>query len=572
MKLAGGLGKLAQAGAILFATLVTAAAPAADGTDDFRILYFESLKPLTGNIAASGQLKADDPLATGFSFDAYGRRFELALERNSKLVQDPATTAIAYRGAVVQQPGSWARLTSIGDELHGMIWDGADLYIIEPANDAREFVVAPLDPAQAGNLIYRLSDTLVDLGPDFCSAIDFPAGEPADGLASFKALTSDLKMQAILQQAPGAEMRLRLSALGDPSFLQRYASDTEARNAILVRLNNVDGIFSTQLGVEIQVSNVTLYGNDNNPFTGTTDAAMLLNELGLTRSNTPVLRADGLTHLFTGRNLDGDTVGLGYIDALCRSRYGAALTETRGRGEAMESLITAHEIGHNFGAIHDGIAECRDTLPERFIMTAFFPAQGPEITSFSQCSLVAMSQSLAGAACLTSLPPADATVAFATPPTGLTNGQSFNWSVTVTNAGVQQAAGTTLSVTLPAGITVEDATVTGGSCSSGAGTVQCALGPVPGNESRTVVLQLRVQASGLSTVTALAAATNENNTANNSASAVLAVDAAAPVVTTPSAPATGSGGGGGGGGSMQLLWLMTLGPLVLARRRRKPAA
>lgn len=562
-RLFGSLARLAVSMLALFGTLPCAFA--ADSGNDFRILYFEPLTPLPGGQVTTAQQKeaGSAGLVQTLAFDAYGRRFELELELNAKVMQDTEGSAIAYRGELPNQPGSWTRLTRIGDELHGLLWDGNELYVIEPAAVAGEFMVAPLAPGQDGNLIYRLSDTLVDLGANFCSSLDEAPEDASDGLTTFNALTQDLKTRTVLQQAAGATLGLRLSVLADASLRARYPTEAELRDALLVRLNNVDGIFSAQLGVEIQVTSLGLYDDDSDPFSNTTVPNNLLNELGDLRYNTPSLRSDGLTHLFTGRNLDGNTVGIAYIDALCRNRYGAGITETRGRGATIESLIAAHEIGHNFGAAHDGTGECAAVPANQFIMG---PQAAADNDTFSSCSVGVMNRSIDRATCVTALPPADVAAALAPVPAALTTGQTFTWSATVTNGGGQQATGVTLDLALPAGISVDDASVAGGSCTNGAGVVQCALGALAVSDSRTVGLVLRAQSAGLFTVIATTAATNDPNPANNTATATLAVDATAPATGSPAAPTT-SPGGSGGGGAMQLLALLSLGLTALFRRR-----
>lgn len=574
---------LARAVSLLAVFGLVPDALANDAGEDFRILYFEPLTPLPGGEFMTAQKKGgESTLPRTLSFDAYGRRFDLSLERNGRVMQDANATAIAYRGSLTGQPDSWARLTSIGDELHGLVWDGNDLYVIEPVGEAREFMVVPLAPTQDGNLIYRLSDTLMGLGTDFCDATDISPDALSNGLEAFKATTSDLKAHAVIQQAAGATSGLRISVLADGWLRTRYPGAAELNNALQVRLNNVDGIFSAQLGVEIQVTGITLYDRGTDGFSDTLVASELLDELGLRRSNSPSLRQDGLTHLFTGRDLDGQTVGIAYIDTLCRTRYGAGLTEIRGRGAALEALVTAHEIGHNFGAIHDGSGVCASTPNNLFIMA---PSATEGNSTFSSCSLSAMTQSVSAASCIATLPPADLAIELAPVPAPLLPNQRFTWSVLLRNAGGRMASEAVLQLTLPAALTVEGVSVPGASCSSGAGVVECSLGNVGVNESRTVTLELNAQSAGSFVVTAVAQANNETNTANNTASATFSITAAAatapvlppPASGTPAEPPTGNNpvaantGSGGGGGTMECLPLLLLGLLSLLRRR-VPAA
>jgi hypothetical protein len=55
--------------------------------------------------------------------------------------------------------------------------------------------------------------------------------------------------------------------------------------------------------------------------------------------------------LFSGRNFDGSTVGLAYLDATCQPwRYG--VSQFLNQSDFYTSLIVAHELGHNLGADH----------------------------------------------------------------------------------------------------------------------------------------------------------------------------------------------------------------------------
>jgi len=346
--------------------------------------HSEDLRPALTRASKGG--------AATLEFTAFGRSFRLQLSNNQRLAQFAAGSSLQlYKGTLEGVPGSWARI-SVHDGLpRGMIWDGRELFIVDAAPEAVNY-------GAAGTVMFKLSDAVLERGVSFTGdAVE----KPSDPAEAFSAMIGELRASSQALKDGVATKGVEISILGDAAYLARYSSEAQARDAILTRLNNVDGIFSSQVGVELQVVSVEVGGELSARLSATTDSGVLIDELGQLRRRTPALSATGLTHLFTGRRLDGDTAGVGYDSALCSQRYAASLAMAH-NSAALDTLITAHEIGHVFGAPHDGTGQCASTPLGQYIMT---PTLDSSITSFSQCSLDQINAVLDSYSCVVALPP-----------------------------------------------------------------------------------------------------------------------------------------------------------------------
>jgi hypothetical protein len=325
-------------------------------------------------------------------FEGQGRTHELRLRQHpglGELAQRLDGRAQAYRGQVGAAADSWAAVTRIGNRWSGIWYDGGEFYAVDTAGAlaGASDTVAALDPRQL--VVYRLRDAWWD---DLSLEGDtLPV--PRNGAQ----IAGQLKggMQGIGFGEPG---RLSLALVADAQLARQDGDAVEVN--LLARLNLIDGLFSNQLGVHISAGSITIYHEQaDEPFGRTTDASDLLGEIASWRAGNAGQRAAGLTHVFTGRNLQGRTVGMAFIDSLCDRRYSASLSQATS-STTFAALIAAHEIGHVFGAPHDGDddAACAAT-PTDYLMS-------PRINGsqqFSQCSRDVMARRIEAASCLSPL-------------------------------------------------------------------------------------------------------------------------------------------------------------------------
>ena len=535
------IAKLNKPIVFLAATIVALASHTAAG--DIQARYTESLRdadlrPAVGATSASRTL----------TFDAFGRHLDFELEPNSKLLASLAVDlpdgVEVYRGRLANTPGSWARFLVVDGTPTGLFHDGREMYALEAPDDATG---APV--------VFRLADLEIEPGALGCSHGKHSMS--AAQLVVATAGTASGETRPPTMNAAGASANLDVGVVADADFTSLHGGG--ATTALLARMNIVDGIFSEQLGVQISVTEVDAFTAANDPFTDESDSNLLLDELADFRFSSPAQRATGLTHLFTGRELDGNNVGVAFSSALCLQQFGAGLTATQ-RSQSLDALIAAHEIGHNFGAPHDNEAgsACEST-PGTFIMAA--AVNGSE--EFSACSISQMEDDIAAAACITALAQNDVEVLPSGLPGTVDIGDAVTVSFDVRNVGAASATSVVLDVAVPANATLDSASVTtGGNCTSGAGVATCSVGTLAGGASATMTIQATAASAGTANFNAAVSATIDTNASNNSSSIALTVGSAAQPVEPPSGGDPSSGGGAPG-------WPLLLALAVLGFRPRR---
>ena len=345
---------------------------------------------------------------------------------------------------------------------------------------------------------------------------------------------------ATAAQGPGAVKEITIYAIGDYEFTLDMGGDAGAAVAITTRLNNVDGIFSQQVGVQISIAApIETHTDPADPFTED-DASLLLDELSAYRDASPTQESYGLTHLYTGRDLLTTTAGIAWRGTLCQDYFGAGLSEgSNASGPTIDSLIAAHEIGHNFNAEHDGqVGSSCEVELEDFIMA---PAVNVNNDTFSACSVVEMQAWAArpSSSCVTALPTVDMSIALNGQSATVLLGANTVLSYDIAHNGTVQATNVTADFTLPVTLSLDSVTTSMGTCTSGAGVVNCVLGDVPGLSSNTIDIATTPTSVGVGMLSATVSSDSDpdERPSNDQDDLQLTVNPAVDlVVNTPTAP------------------------------------
>ena len=326
------------------------------------------------------------------SFSAFKQNFNLTLQEKNQLMNGFSSkhkNIKLYAGIIQGNDNSWARITVVNDEYTGAIFNGSELYMIDTGDNTNS-ALSNTNMAGVKTVIYKSSELSSHLtcgdhethGSAFSYKNLLPNStrqqlSPAlRSLSSNAATTSDFETAAAT-----ASQQINLRIVADTQYAASSNLDAEAQ--VISQMNIVDGIFSEQVGVQFGITEIEVLTN-NGSLSSTSPNELLGQFRTFIGNDNP-----GLAHLFTGRNLDGSTVGIATVGSIC-DIAGAGLTEAGGRG-TIGALTAAHEFGHNFGSPHDNQAGsiCEST-PGSFLMNPSLNGSD----QFSQCSLEQIANTL----------------------------------------------------------------------------------------------------------------------------------------------------------------------------------
>ncbi len=186
----------------------------------------------------------------------------------------------------------------------------------------------------------------------------------------------------------------------DFEFFQRNGSSVQATIDDIERImNRVDTVYVRDVDVTIQLTGIVVRTTSADPYS-TSDAGQLLDQFrNHWNQNFSGIRRD-LAHLFTGRNVNGGTIGIAYLGVVCSQTFGYGLSESRFTNNLVNRTgLTAHEMGHNFNSNHcDGNGDCR-------IMCSGLGGCNNDVTRFGTASANGIRSYAISRGCLLDLSP-----------------------------------------------------------------------------------------------------------------------------------------------------------------------
>lgn len=239
-------------------------------------------------------------------FSAQAARWVPAIRRGSTRL---------YHGHVIGDPDSWVRLSLVGGAWLGAVHTHGRLWLLDPARE-HPSLARTAGAGSDDSLVFSLDDI------DGLEQIDFGGIQPPPGalLSQPGGETSSAapaQTQAA-QSTASTTYHLGVSLVLDTEFQNRYGSNAESTAAGI--LYTVDGFYSNQVNTEVYL--VAMKKLSSNGTLTSTDSSALLDAFTSYLGSSPVAFS-GLAHLFSGKDFDGNTVGVA-ISALCATPPTAA--------------------------------------------------------------------------------------------------------------------------------------------------------------------------------------------------------------------------------------------------------
>lgn len=335
-----------------------------------------------------------------------GKSLDLNLRDNASLLASLPQRARAQletegrylEGEIVGIPGSWVRLNEVDGRYSGAYFDGAELMLLDPLQSLHDSLPAGT-ATRAGNglVVYRMRDIEMPGLIDEVVSVPGYALKQAPTRLNYARFAQHLDTRAGPELRKNAVRQLRLTVVADTEFSSVHGGNRAA--VVASRVNVVDGIYSSQFQTRIVLGEVRFLSTN-----GTLNTTIVSGEdTLLSRFRSYMASGDGrsipkggLNHLFSGKDFEGNTVGVAYLNTLCSTNYGYGINQVRA-ASTTTALTIAHEMGHNFGASHDG--QSGSVCASQTGSWLMSPSLNGS-TTFSPCSRTSMEPRIRAATCM----------------------------------------------------------------------------------------------------------------------------------------------------------------------------
>jgi hypothetical protein len=267
-----------------------------------------------------------------------------------------------FKGTLDGVEGSHARFVLDENNFQGVIVTPDETYFVEPTVDFSK-------SATSGDFVFYAASNVKasaeggECGTTLAERVGAEAARRSGARSQPPASSSK---GPTVEYAFAPKPRADVATESDFEYTQSFAAnpnnvgqaDADAANQdILNIIAGVDAIYDAQLGIKIRVVFQRAWTTNTDPYT-LTNASNALSEFRSNYSASPPVDPSNvdLVHMFTGKDFDGGTIGIAYMGVTCNVpefAYGISQSKWNGGSIMMPRIaLTAHEMGHNFGASH----------------------------------------------------------------------------------------------------------------------------------------------------------------------------------------------------------------------------
>ncbi|PWT83480.1 MAG: hypothetical protein C5B44_00525 [Acidobacteria bacterium] len=248
-----------------------------------------------------------------------------------------------YKGTVAGVPHSDARFTIDDTTIEGMIITPVETFFIEAANKYNP------SASSSDYVVYEASDVVADTtlscGVTLKEQVDLRTGQ----------------LPGITPEIVSPMRVVELATEADFDYVSALGGSAQANNEILSIMNQVQGIYESQLGLTFSIVFQHTWATSADPYNATGSAATMLNEFTDYWNANFTGTSRDTAHLWTNRPMDA--AGIAWVHVVCSAptfSYGISTLATQ---SVFKVALSAHELGHNLGAEHsDGTAGCENTI------------------------------------------------------------------------------------------------------------------------------------------------------------------------------------------------------------------
>jgi hypothetical protein len=238
-----------------------------------------------------------------------------------------------YRGTVAGLPDAIVAATLGDDGLHAVaLMPGGNRFWVEPI----PATVAGATPGQ--HIVYRDED-VVSAG-DTCTLAEHAAVAEQDPPSAGGVAADGLYY---------AELAIDV----DNEYFLRYGSATAVETQVSSIINAINAQYERDVLIRHVITTIIIRTAEPDPY-NSSDPFTLLDQFRLHWINNQTGVHRDMAQLFTGKNLSGTTIGIAWWAAVCTT-YSYSLVESGSSGcgtFACKTDLSAHELGHNWGADH----------------------------------------------------------------------------------------------------------------------------------------------------------------------------------------------------------------------------